>query len=285
MSLLVFFGSWLVLLADGNGAISHRARSLQPGEILAFKVQIPKPADQSEAEAFGRVYPFYLRDELKRDQWEGLVGIDLNVSPGRYPIHIRAKSQGKQVFEQVYTVKILAKEFPTRRLKVDPKFATPPKEELERIRRESNLVSNIFAGTTPARFWEGSFVRPVSGEVISSFGKRSIVNGRPRSPHSGADFRAGLGTPVKAPNSGKVVLVADLYFAGNTVIVDHGLGLYSYFAHLSESSVSEGEKVCRGAVIGKVGATGRVTGPHLHWTLRLSGARVDPMSLMTLLED
>ncbi|MEE8178340.1 MAG: M23 family metallopeptidase, partial [Acidobacteriota bacterium] len=116
-----------------------------------------------------------------------------------------------------------------------------------------------------------------------SFGKRSILNGQPRSPHSGTDFRAGEGTPIQAPNAGKVLLAAELYYSGNVVILDHGMGMYSYFAHLSRRAVSEGEQISAGEIIGYVGATGRVTGPHLHWTLRLSGARVDPLSLMEVL--
>ena len=117
----------------------------------------------------------------------------------------------------------------------------------------------------------------------SAFGTRSILNGQPRSPHSGADFRSAAGTPIKAPNAGRVVLAGDRYFTGNTVIIDHGLGLFSLFAHLSEVSVKEGDSVQSGEVVGKVGATGRVTGPHLHWSVRLSGARVDPLSLLAAL--
>jgi murein DD-endopeptidase MepM/ murein hydrolase activator NlpD len=162
---------------------------------------------------------------------------------------------------------------------------SPPEEELKRIRAESRKVSRIFAEVSKHRYWNGPFLRPVPGEAISSFGKRSIINGQPRSPHTGTDFRAAEGTPVKAPAAGRVMLVQDLYFAGNTVIVDHGLGLYSYFAHLSSFSVTEGQFIEAGEIVGEVGATGRVTGPHLHWTLRLAEARVDPLSLMEALEE
>ena len=115
------------------------------------------------------------------------------------------------------------------------------------------------------------------------FGSRSVFNGQPRSPHSGADFRAAEGTPVVAPNVGRVVLTGDTYFSGGSIILDHGWGLYSYFAHLSKILVDKGDLVEPGQTVGQAGATGRVTGPHLHWTLRLNGARVDPLSLIELL--
>jgi len=125
----------------------------------------------------------------------------------------------------------------------------------------------------------------VPGAANSVFGTRSIYNGEPRSPHSGADFQGAPGTPVKAPNSGRVVLAGDLYFTGNTVVIDHGAGLFSLFAHLRAINVHEGDSVTTGAVLGELGATGRVTGPHLHWAVRITGARVDPLSLLALLGD
>ena len=135
---------------------------------------------------------------------------------------------------------------------------------------------------TDERLWSGGFLRPVPGDSTSSFGRRSVFNGQPRSPHSGTDFRGAEGTRITAPNAGIVVLAADLYFSGNVVIIDHGWGLYSYFAHLSSIAVEDGIRVEQGDVVGDVGATGRVTGPHLHWTVRLNDARVDPLSLMQL---
>ena len=123
------------------------------------------------------------------------------------------------------------------------------------------------------------------GQATSAFGSRSVFNGQPRNPHSGADFRAAEGTPIAAPNAGKVVLTGDTYFSGGSVILDHGWGLYSYFAHLSKILVEEGDLIELGQVVGRAGATGRVTGPHLHWTLRLCGARVDPLSVIEILED
>ena len=125
-------------------------------------------------------------------------------------------------------------------------------------------------------------MRPVPGEANSAFGTRSIFNGKARNPHGGADFLSPSGTPIHAPNAGRQY-VCDLYFTGNTIVIDHGLGLFSMLAHLSSMDVAEGDRVVAGQVLGRVGATGRVTGPHLHWAVRATGACADPLSLLQLL--
>jgi murein DD-endopeptidase MepM/ murein hydrolase activator NlpD len=154
---------------------------------------------------------------------------------------------------------------------------------LARIQKESETVRAIFDVVSSERYWAGPFGLPVPGPPISEFGKRSVYNGQPRSPHAGTDFAGATGTPVKAPNAGRVVLAASLYYSGNTIILDHGQGLYSYFGHLSAFSAREGDMVAAGDVVGRVGATGLVTGPHLHWSVRLAGTRVDPLSLVDVL--
>ncbi len=262
-------------------SVSHEARSLQPGEVVLMRVSSRLPLKKIEAKAFGKIFPFF-PDESPM-AWSGLVGIDLDVAPKNYKVLLSATRQDGGGFQIDYDLAVKDKQFPTRRLTVKEGFVNPPAEQLERIRRESRQVAAIFATVSPDRFWSGTFLRPVPGAATSSFGKRSILNGQPRSPHSGTDFRAGEGTPIQAPNGGKVVLAAELYYSGNVVILDHGMGMYSYFAHLSRLAVSEGDEIATGGIVGYVGATGRVTGPHLHWTLRLSGARVDPLSLMEVL--
>src|SRR5262249_16210579 len=138
---------------------------------------------------------------------------------------------------------------------------------------------------TPERLWSMPFVRPVQDPANSRFGTRSIFNGEARSPHGGTDFLSPLGTPVKSPNAARVLPARELYFTGNTVIIDHGLGVVSMLAHLSRIDVREGDTVSAGQILGLVGATGRVTGPHLHWALRVSRARVDPLSALAVVGD
>jgi biotin carboxyl carrier protein len=266
---------------SGCGArISQRARSLQPGEVLMLTVESPEPQSQVEAVVFGKTFPFFA--DGKGRTWRGLVGIDLEAAADGYTIKLQLTDKSGKTRVCGHPIRIRPKTFPTRKLTVDEKFVTPPKEVLSRIEEEGKRVSAIFATTDTQRYWQGAFAAPVPGPSISSFGKRNILNGKPRSPHSGADFEAAEGEPISAPNAGKVVLAEDLYYSGNTVIIDHGQGLYSYLAHLSRFSVKEGDHVARGDVVGRVGATGRVTGPHLHWSVRLIGTRVDPLSLIAV---
>jgi murein DD-endopeptidase MepM/ murein hydrolase activator NlpD len=259
--------------------VSHRARAVHPGEVVVLDVSASEPPSMVLATAFGRTIQFFTDQES--GVWRGLIGIDLLTNPGDYQVAISATMLG-QTLRTTYMLTVEYKEFPTRNLRVNPSFVNPPTEFLDRIRRESVEVSEIFSVSSDGRYWQDGFVLPVPGEATSSFGRRSIYNGEARSPHSGTDFRAVEGTPIVAPNAGKVAFVGELYFSGNVIILDHGCGLYSYFAHLSAIDVSLGDNLTKRQVIGKVGSTGRVTGPHLHWTVRLNDARVDPMSLISL---
>lgn len=253
--------------------ISRQARALHPGEVVRFSVRAPAPIDMVSGEAFGRPIAFYPAEAP--GEWEALVGIGLDVKPG--PHHVRIEAMMSRATS---TLQVLPKTFAVRRLTVPPGFATPPAHELERIAQETAQVDRIFKTVTAERFWRGSFEPPVPGAAVSSFGRHSIVNGAPRSRHLGGDFRARRGEPVLAPNAGRIVLVASHYFAGNLVILDHGAGVYSYFAHLDSASVTTGDMLRTGDVLGAAGETGRVTGPHLHWAVSVGGTRVDPLSLI-----
>jgi murein DD-endopeptidase MepM/ murein hydrolase activator NlpD len=149
-----------------------------------------------------------------------------------------------------------------------------------RIQQEAVLLNSLFDKTLPDRLWAFDAARPVEGVAVSGFGVRTILNGRAGGPHNGLDLAAVTGTPIFAPTGGIVVYAREFYYTGNTVVLDHGQGLYSTLAHLSAIDVHEGDRVSKGALVGKVGATGRVTGAHLHWGVRLHGARVDPLSLI-----
>jgi murein DD-endopeptidase MepM/ murein hydrolase activator NlpD len=260
--------------------ITHLARALAPGEVVEITVRSRHPLKALNGTVFERTYPFY-SDEAPT-VWHALIGIDLETKAGTYTVRLAGVRDAGAPIRSEHVLRVRSKIFPTRRLTVDEKFVNPPAEVLDRIDREAERVNNIFATVTRERIWNGSFVLPVRGDPISSFGKRTILNGEARSPHSGTDFEADTGTPVAAVNAGKVVLADNLYYSGNTIILDHGQGLFSYFAHLSQFEVKEGMTVKRGDRLGRVGATGRVTGPHLHWTVRLLRARVDPLSLLAI---
>jgi murein DD-endopeptidase MepM/ murein hydrolase activator NlpD len=260
--------------------IGHHARSVQPGEVVVLEVRPSEPVVLVQATAFGATIRFF--SDGTGGVWRGIVGIDLEASPDDYAVAIRATLGNGDTVRATYVLSVAPKEFPTRHLSVNPSFVNPPADVLDRIGREASRQRKIFHTSSAERRWVGGFLRPVAGDSTSSFGRRSVYNGEPRSPHSGTDFRAGEGTAIAAPNAGTVVLAGDTYFSGNVVIIDHGWGLYSYLAHLSSIDVAEGETIERGQWVGNVGATGRVTGPHLHWTVRLNEARVDPLSLMAL---
>jgi murein DD-endopeptidase MepM/ murein hydrolase activator NlpD len=260
-------------------AIKVAARSLQPGEAVLLTLTTPPTADSLHVQAFEHDIAAFRVDA---STWRALVGIDLETRAGRYPVSIAARTGALQTRTDSSLV-VSSRSFPTRRLRVDESFVTPPPEVQRRIAQDAQDLGGLWARSAPARLWAGPFVRPVQGASNSAFGMRSIYNGVPRSPHGGADFVGPIGTVVGAPNAGRIVMARELYFLGNVVVVDHGLGLFSLLAHLSTIAVNEGETVTAGQRIGQVGATGRVTGPHLHWAVRLGGARVDPLSLLALL--
>lgn len=257
--------------------ITTRARSFQPGELVVVTATAPSAVDSLRVRALGRTVAAFKVDERT---WQALLGIDLSATPGRYPISVETAT-GRRLGQSSLT--LTSKSFPTRRLRVDPEFVNPPPVALERIEREAIELAAVW--TTPAdeRLWSGGFVAPVPEQATGSFGQRSVFNGQPRSPHGGADFPSPEGTPIQAPNGGRIVLARDLYFTGNTIVIDHGLGLFSLLAHLSSFAVGEGDRVAAGQFVGAVGATGRVTGPHLHWAVRAGDARVDPLSVLALL--
>lgn len=252
-----------------------------PGDIVRLDVICDCEATNPSATIFGRPVP------LTRvgDRWQGLIGIDLDVRPGTYPIDVSITAPGGAAIVSAQKLTVIDKAYPVRRLRVAPAFVDPPASEVARIQEEAAALQTIFETMASPRQWHGAFQAPVNDSPNSSFGSRSIYNGQARSPHSGTDFGAKAGTPVAAPAAGTVVLARPLYFTGNTVVLDHGLGLYSLLAHLQQIDVNEGDHVIRGHVVGLVGGTGRVTAPHLHWSVRLNNARVDPLSLLAVTKD
>jgi len=215
------------------------------------------------------------------ERWEALFGIDVDTGPGTYPLYVYASTPTGHSYSLRIDLTVQGVKRPVEHLTLPPSMVTPKAPEtLERISREYTLLKEIW------KVWSGPlraerFKRPVSQEVSSIFGKRRILNGIKKSRHSGTDFRSPAGTEVLSPAQGSVVLVADLFYTGNTVIVDHGGGLYSLMAHMRETTVKVGDQVSQGATLGRVGSTGRSTGPHLHWTVKLNGVRVDPFAVVS----
>jgi murein DD-endopeptidase MepM/ murein hydrolase activator NlpD len=259
--------------------IDVRARSLQPGEAVLLTITTADGKGAVHVRVFDRDWIAFPAGPAA---WRVLVGIDLDQAPGDYDVTVRVDtSSGVRRGSQRLTVS--PRTFPTRKLTVDEAFVNPPAEVQPRIAREAAELEKLWQSSTGPARWTAPFEKPVPHEANSAFGTRSIFNDQPRSPHSGADFSSPAGTPVLAPAAGRVVLARDLYFSGNTVIIDHGAGLLSLFAHLSAIDVTAGTEIKAGTPLGRVGATGRVTGAHLHWATRLGGARVDPLSVIYVL--
>jgi hypothetical protein len=268
--------------APSTLVISTRARALQQGEIVVLDVSCAcdGAAGAGTARVFNRTVA--LAGVPGAARWSGLIGVDVEMRPGDYPVSVTIEKPGGGRLTGKYILSVKAKQFPTRRLTVAPSFVNPPPDTLERISREAERLESLFRQSTP-RDEVGPFRMPLAATPGNTFGARSIFNGQARNPHGGLDFGSPTGTPIAAPAAGAVALAEDLYFTGNTVILDHGRGLFSVLAHLSKMTVTAGDQIGAGEIVGAVGATGRVTGPHLHWGARLNTARIDPRALVEIL--
>jgi murein DD-endopeptidase MepM/ murein hydrolase activator NlpD len=273
---LLFMPELLVAHSQGQRPLSVllSAESIGPGDL--FRIDVI--ADASE-----RISATFLAETLmfgfdnQRGTWTALAGVDLETQPGSYVLEIARDNSGVMT----RTIHVVPKSFRIRRLRVPDGFVNPSADAVDQIARDVATLADTYARSTPPR-WTGAFVLPVDGTPTSNFGVRSYYNGVRRAPHAGVDFVAEPGTPIRATNHGTVALAAPLYFTGNTIVIDHGARLFSIFAHLSEFHVKPGDVVMPETVVGLVGATGRATGPHLHWGVRLNGARVDPLSLIAI---
>ncbi len=236
-------------------------------------------ADRVDGEWMGHKLEFF----RARDghAWFALAGADVEspVGPSTLAIAIHSASGTRDLSR---TVEIHAAHYRTGSLSVAPRFVEPGPEALKEIQAEVQLKAKVFASSSAEPLWQNSFHAPVAAQPTDSFGTRRMFNGKLASIHKGADFRAATGTPVRAGNSGVVVLARPLYYEGNCVIIDHGQGLYTLSMHFSRIDVHEGQHVTTGEQLGLSGATGRVTGPHLHWAVRWEGAYLDPVKLLRL---
>jgi murein DD-endopeptidase MepM/ murein hydrolase activator NlpD len=215
-------------------------------------------------------------------RFSGYLGIDLEAEPGKRTVVFEGRGPTGAETTASAALRVAARTFPVQKLTIDPKYVEPPPEERERIERDREAFARAFASSREGPLWLGGFRRPAEGELRGDFGARRVYNGRTRSRHAGLDVAAPAGAPVAAAASGRVALAGEFYFSGGSVVLDHGDGLFTMYFHLSAIDVKEGDVVAAGQRVGAVGATGRATGPHLHWAARLGAARVDPAALLAL---
>jgi len=216
------------------------------------------------------------------DAWYALAGVDVQAQTGSSTLQISARTAAGAPTDLSRSVEILPAHYRTETIDVAPKFVEPGPDEMTRIKAERALKDKVFESSAAEPLWSNDFRAPVHAAQTDSFGTRRTFNGKLASIHEGMDFRAAQGTPVRAGNSGIVVLAQPLYYEGNCVVIDHGLGLFTISMHLSRIDVHEGEHVMTGQLLGLSGATGRVTGPHLHWAVRWQNAYLDPAKMLHL---
>jgi len=282
LAIAVTLLSWLDGYSFGRPAA--KASGTKPTEIFQgdiVELRIPGMGLTSvEGRMEKAVVPFFSNGT---GDYTAFVGADLEARPGFVTVTVKGMTTTGIQRDSQISLLIKPKAFKKESFSVGAEFDQLSPEVRERIRRDQDEFARAFMTSSPDRLWRGPFVLPVSSEVSSPFGYRRIINGTPRAPHTGVDLRAALGSEVVAANHGRVVLLGDFFFSGNSLVLDHGAGLYTMYFHLSAFKVEMGAAVRKGEVIGLSGMTGRVTGPHLHWGARINGARVDPFELVNKL--
>ncbi len=252
------------------------------GQVLVVKVPGLKDAAKVQGRFLGRTVTFFPDPAGNEDGgYLGLLGIDLQDDPGTHELIVDAQL-GEQVRHLSYHVLVGKEKFAVEHLKLPKEKVDLDEKATARWKAEQEQVRKVLAEESGMRLWQTGFVEPVRGKRTGIFGSVRIMNGQARNPHNGEDIGAPMGTDVVASNDGVVRLVVDHIFSGRGIYLDHGLGLYSMYFHLSDVLVKEGDLIKTGQVIGKVGATGRATGPHLHWGMKVGGARVNPYAMLDL---
>ena len=206
---------------------------------------------------------------------QALLAVSLTEKSASLPLSLSVRWADGRVERFAADLPVGKRKYPVQRLKVAQKYVTPPAEVQERIKRDQAQLRAAISKVSPVRYWSLPMLRPVPGEVTSLYGLRRVFNGQERNPHKGVDFDGKEGDPVVALDRGVVVLAANHYYSGNIAVVDHGLGVFSIYLHLSGFNVSEGQRIERGQIVGFIGSTGRVTGPHLHLSFAVLGDMVN----------
>jgi murein DD-endopeptidase MepM/ murein hydrolase activator NlpD len=283
-SLLGFSILFAVLPSSAaSWTVDARPATLLNGAPVLFEVRTPVKLDSLSGSWLGHQLSFSYNSTTKT--WFVLAGVNLETEPGRYTLALTGQRTGTQTpLTFIHTFPVARAQYPKIKvqLSVEKKFTEPTPEQQAQIAESVKVKEEYLGRVTPERKWDGSFKAPVEAATSDVFGSQRIFNGVAQRPHLGLDFRVPTGTSVAAMNAGTVLLARFLYFEGNCVVIDHGLGLLTLYFHLSEFRVKEGDSVTRGQEIGLSGGTGRATGPHLHVAVRWEGAYLDPARLLEL---
>jgi hypothetical protein len=273
----------LSLFGQTESAIKNvfwQPNELQPGSVTFFTVELNRKATKVSGQFLGKNLLFFHSGTAR--VWYLLAGVDVETTPGTYDLRIRAELPGGRVARTVKPVEIGAVTFRTADVNVPENFVKPDEASQRKIAADQRLKERTFAHLIPTPQWSGDFIKPVQAPPTDSFGMTRIFNEELTSEHRGTDFPIKEGSPVMTSNSGTVVLARELFYEGNCVVLDHGQHLFTIYMHLSKIQVRKGQKVRKGQRLGLSGATGRVTGPHLHMGVRWEGSYVDPTKLLAL---
>lgn len=252
--------------------VEEQEHTIRPGEVR--KIELPKELSEVKGvfKCKGQIIPTFLEGKRRKAFVSETYFSKLSTYQCTYHTHKKTWDISK--------MQVKDKKFPSERLYVDKKRVVLSAKDLKRVEKEQVFLNKNYESSPDLPYFSRAFQFPIDSEVTSIYGSRRVFNGKKQTQHLGTDYRAAVGEPIKASNAGKVVVARDLFFTGNTITIDHGLGVFTIYGHLSKIMAQEGEYVPQGAVIGLSGASGRVTGPHLHWGVKVNGHFVEGLSLV-----
>lgn len=270
------FVIFAILAQSGAPKVALSPSAIQPGEF--FVITVEPTAGETAQEVRAGVLDFHPRFNRFGDKWKAIGAVSAKTKPGRYPVYVKVKRSDGTELETAASLTVTAKRFPKQRIRVSKEKMSLRTEAA--LARDKAKLGQAISESAPQPLWEGNFIQPVHGRFSTGFGVIRTVNGQDSGRHYGLDIAAPSGTPIKATNHGKVTLAEMLETHGNTIVIDHGCGIFSLYLHLSKIGVQVGDEVRKGQVIGKVGTTGFSTGPHLHWGVRVAEIPTNPWSWM-----
>jgi murein DD-endopeptidase MepM/ murein hydrolase activator NlpD len=264
----------------GFRVISWTPATLRSGSPVLFRIELDQPA--SEVRGTWLNHSLLFIRAQRGPTWFALAGIDVEQAPGTYSLDLAATVSSGSPLRARREVAVQPGSYKTTTLHVEEKYVQPDAATLQRIAADKAVKDAAFAHLIPQPLWRGDFRTPVGFSATDSFGTRRMFNGTLASIHRGTDFHAPSGTPVLAANDGNVIIAQGMFYEGNLVVIDHGQQFTTLYMHLSKIEVKVGQRVTKGQRIGLSGATGRVTGPHLHMSARWQDMYVDPVLLLGL---
>jgi murein DD-endopeptidase MepM/ murein hydrolase activator NlpD len=269
--------------ADPDFKADLSATDVIDGSVLRVDVHVPKgllaDSDEVTGEFEETKFWFFPAPEKGEGTYEAIVGVPHNHKPGPAEIKVFVKGTLRSL-----PIKISDAKYPSETLKVSKRHVNPKKKDLEQIKSDIAEVGKIYSNITKQRYWKGPFVLPVNSSVTSVYGTKRVFNGQMQSFHNGLDLKAPTGTPIHAAGPGVVVLAKSLFFTGNTVLIDHGYGVVTLYAHMSKLEVKSGQHVDAGQLLGLSGMTGRANGPHLHWGVIINKVKVNPAEFLKVVQ-